>query len=501
MNKKRFLKKWALLVVLLVALSWLWPPGISLASSYDPAEIPVTVEIGPTPIVNGACLAEDDITVRNGYFAISISNSTVPPWGVPNGSILDAASIVNGEIQPDRITLVDFLPDAWAGWPSTYSKVVIEEYPANNGGERCVVRVERDYKGAQLVTRFIVEKGSKEVRMITEMTNSSAETYEIYSGYSLCTSGGYMLAPFNLSSEKNDLGYAFTEDEYGKFVVGYNEDWAIGLHFPNAGFHDGGTGWKDLYEHNILEPGEEYIAEAWLQFEGSGNIAPIFENYVRHIGKAATLGTIAGTVTYDSEEAVSQPVVVVEKDGKPLTWAMGNDGRYSLMLPAGLYNLYAVAKNCAPSTVASVDVTAESTIEQNFNDVKLGGTVLLNASDTAGNPVYAKITATGGTPPVVRFLGASTFFTGLGSERGKASFVLAPGDYTLEVSSGGGFVSKAVKRDISVAPGSRLVENVVVETIEVPSARGWYSADLHHHADKLDGITPPDYLVQSQLAA
>lgn len=107
MDTKRFGKRWAFLTVLLLVLLCV-VPGIGLANGYNPADIPVTVEIGPTPIVNGSCLADDDITVQNGYFAISISNSTVPPWGVPNGSILDAAPVVNGEIQTDRVTLVDF---------------------------------------------------------------------------------------------------------------------------------------------------------------------------------------------------------------------------------------------------------------------------------------------------------------------------------------------------------------------------------------------------------
>jgi len=34
-----------------------------------------------------------------------------------------------------------------------------------------------------------------------------------------------------------------------------------------------------------------------------------------------------------------------------------------------------------------------------------------------------------------------------------------------------------------------------------PPASGWYSADLHHHADQAEGVTPPEYLARSQLAA
>ena len=34
-----------------------------------------------------------------------------------------------------------------------------------------------------------------------------------------------------------------------------------------------------------------------------------------------------------------------------------------------------------------------------------------------------------------------------------------------------------------------------------PPADGWYSADLHHHADQAEAVTPPDSLARSQLAA
>jgi hypothetical protein len=34
-----------------------------------------------------------------------------------------------------------------------------------------------------------------------------------------------------------------------------------------------------------------------------------------------------------------------------------------------------------------------------------------------------------------------------------------------------------------------------------PAARGWYGADLHHHADQAEAVTPPADLARSQLAA
>jgi hypothetical protein len=42
---------------------------------------------------------------------------------------------------------------------------------------------------------------------------------------------------------------------------------------------------------------------------------------------------------------------------------------------------------------------------------------------------------------------------------------------------------------------------VTLKRLFEPTASGWYSADLHHHADQAEGVTPPEYLARSQLAA
>lgn len=284
-------------------------------------------------------------------------------------------------------------------------------------------------------------------------------------------------------------------------MVGYSEDWAVGLHFPSAGLYAGRTGWSGLFEHHTLAPGGEYIAEAWLQFEGTGNIAPVFESYINHIGEVDALGMVKGDVRHESGEIINHPVVIVEKNGKFLTWAMGSNGQYSLMLPEGVYNMYAVSKNCAPGVAVDVNVSAGGIVEQNFSDVRKGGKVFLNISDRFGNPVNARIKIVGMSSPIARFLGANTFFTGLNRDKGMAAFVLPPGRYVLEVSSGSGFVSKPSKLDINVETGSSIEANVIVEYIEDPAAKGWYSADLHHHSDKMDGRTPPEVLVKSQIAS
>ncbi len=83
----------------------------------------VTVTVGPTPIENGSCLGANDITVENGLFAVSFAVDSTPPWGVPNGSILDGATYDAAGNLNDRLTLVDFLPNGWAAWPNTYQNI------------------------------------------------------------------------------------------------------------------------------------------------------------------------------------------------------------------------------------------------------------------------------------------------------------------------------------------------------------------------------------------
>ena len=40
-----------------------------------------------------------------------------------------------------------------------------------------------------------------------------------------------------------------------------------------------------------------------------------------------------------------------------------------------------------------------------------------------------------------------------------------------------------------------------IRTVFDPCAQGWYAADLHHHADQAEAVTPPADLARSQLAA
>ncbi|WP_220495627.1 CehA/McbA family metallohydrolase [Oceanospirillum sediminis] len=112
----------------------------------------------------------------------------------------------------------------------------------------------------------------------------------------------------------------------------------------------------------------------------------------------------------------------------------------------------------------------------------------------------AKIQIEKGNKPLIEFFGSKTFFTELDA-KGQARFALAPGDYQFKVSAGANFLSAPALVDASISPNSTTELNSPVNIRTYPTEKGWYAGDLHHHADVLEGSTPPEYLVRSQLAA
>ena len=74
-------------------------------------------------------------------------------------------------------------------------------------------------------------------------------------------------------------------------------------------------------------------------------------------------------------------------------------------------------------------------------------------------------------------------------------------DYAFDVSSGGSFFAQRANVKLQVRPDATLAAAVTLERRFDPAARGWYCADLHHHADQAEAVTPPADLARSQLAA
>src|SRR6202020_1620294 len=165
------------------------------------------------------------------------------------------------------------------------------------------------------------------------------------------------------------------------------------------------------------------------------------------------------------------------------------------------YSLYATAKNYSQSARNPVQITAGTDSVHDFHDLQAPGSVQWSVTDArSGKPLDARISIAEGQKPLVEFLGRKTFFTEL-DRKGRVDVPMAPGDYLFAVSAGGGFLSERQKVRLAVVPGRTQSANVSVTPLFDPPARHWYSADLHHHADQAEAVTPPAELARSQLAA
>ncbi|HUL18364.1 MAG TPA: CehA/McbA family metallohydrolase, partial [Steroidobacteraceae bacterium] len=85
--------------------------------------------------------------------------------------------------------------------------------------------------------------------------------------------------------------------------------------------------------------------------------------------------------------------------------------------------------------------------------------------------------------------------------RGRLEVPIAPGAYGFKVSAGAGVLAPDALVQVEVVSGQTAHCRVHIRPVFDPPARGWYAADLHHHADQAEAVTPPEDLARSQLAA
>jgi hypothetical protein len=280
-------------------------------------------------------------------------------------------------------------------------------------------------------------------------------------------------------------------------VVAYDETWTVALHAPYADHVADGS--MDMYQLHALAAGERRVFDAWLQVGSSGDLKPIIAAEIAR--KRLASGTVRGVVTGGDGKAVETPVVVIEMQGKPYAWVLGRRGEYQLTLPVGDYSLYATARNYSQSERIPMHIAPGAAVVQDFRDLQIPGRIQWSVSDARnGKPLDARISIAQGQKPLVEFLGRKTFFTDL-ERKGRADVPIAPGDYLFTLSAGGGFLAERQQVKLAVLPGRVLAAKAALTPLFDPPARHWYSADLHHHADQAEAVTPPADLARSQLAA
>jgi hypothetical protein len=455
-----------------------------------PARAAAGVVEGTTPIVDGEAVAARDITVLNEHLAFGLAVESVVPYGVPRGAIVDVAPVVDGKPGRDRVVFADFIPNNWSAWPNTYQKVEI----VDRGPAQVVVRATRDWSQVAIATTYTLRADSDRIEIRTTMTNAgTASLPDLLSGQTLWPSAGYFFGIPGLEEVKDGAATGALADR----IVAYDEDWTITLHAPY--FDHVGSGSQDLFLKHTLGPGESRVFDAWLQVGPRGDLGPTLAAEIER--KHLDSGSVHGAVASPDGRAVDEPVVVFLKQGTPYAWNYGRGGRYVAELPVGEYELYATAKGYSQSQPGVVTVAKGGDTTLDFRSLEPPGNVDFEVVDArTGDGLDARIAITHGQKQLVEFLGRSTFFTEL-DRKGRIGVAMAPGRYEFTVSSGGAFVAASQRVPLDVRPGQASTSKVAINRLFDPRASGWYSADLHHHADQAEGVTPPEYLARSQLAA
>lgn len=454
----------------------------------QPALAEVTLTRGPTPIPDGEALAAGDLTVQNDHLAFTLAVESQAPWGVPRGAIVDLAPVRDGAPDLDRVAFADFIPNNWSAWPNTRQEVeVLTETP-----EKVVIRAVRDFGDADIETTYTLEEGSDRVHLVTTMTNNGeAALADQMSGFTLWPDSGYFFSVPGMQG----IGSGTAEKALSDRSVAYDEDWSIALHAPYFDRVEYDS--MDLYQLHSLAPGESRSFEGWLQVGPSGDLAPVVEAEIERGGLPA--GTVSGLIG-SGAGPIENAVLVVEKEGAPYAWTLTPSGNYEIKLPEGEYTVYATAEGYSESEPQVVTVSADGSTSLDFEDLEAPGTLNFAVTDAEGAPLDARISITEGQAPLVEFLGRKTFFTALDTP-GQAQATLAPGDYVFTVGHGAGFLGKGQEVPVSVASGATQDVPVELELLANPNETGWYASDMHHHADQLEGTTPPEYVARSELAA
>ncbi|MBO1324472.1 CehA/McbA family metallohydrolase [Acetobacter sp. TBRC 12305] len=463
---------------------------VALLFASAPASAAVRVVVGPTPIPHGQANAAGDITIMNDRVAVAIAVKTAPPWAIPHGALIDAAPVTGGVIGPDRVTFADFLPNSWSAWPSDRQTVrIVEDTPAE-----AIVEAVRTWGQVEIRTRYILKDADDSVHLSVTMTNGGPRPVEkALSGFVLWSMGGYFFGVPGLPDQTEGPAGGALADR----ITAYDRDWAIAMHMP--GFDRFGFGQKDLYRQTTLLPGQSAQFDGWLQIVPRGDLAPIVASEIQREGQG--VAQISGRVSGADGTGLAAPVVVVEKNGRPLAWTLGQDGHYAFTLAPGSYRFYATGEGYANTPGVAVTLGKGDRRTQDFAGLAPPGRLHLLVHDRAtGRPVDASIAIEQGQRPLVQYLGRHTFFTEL-DRIGQADIPLAVGDYVFSVQSGAGFTARPVLVKVHIRPGQTSTEDVSIERLFRPEALGWYTADMHHHSDQADGVTPPADLARSELAA
>ncbi|WP_018982352.1 CehA/McbA family metallohydrolase [Salinimonas chungwhensis] len=448
----------------------------------------VSVSQGNNPIPDAEALDDKDIVVQNAHLAFALAVESPAPWGIPRGALVDLSVVEEGQPRGDRIAFADFIPNAWSAWPNESKKVEI----LKDSGHQATIKITRNFGEVDIATWYTLKSGADSILLKTVMTNNGAKPVSLTSGFTLWPDAGHMFAAPGLNEDQQR-----NEKTQSDRTVAYDRDWAFALHAPyfTMNVYEG----RDMYQSHDLAPGQSRTFEAQLQVVPDGDLMTVVKAEAAR--KNLPTGIISGKIQTSQGNVPDDAMVIIQQNDELYAWTMAKEGQYEVALPRGEYQVYGTASGHADSKQHTLTVSADSKQTVDFTDLAGPGTLKLSLTDAAsGTPLDGRISILQGQRSAVEFLGKRTFFTKL-LPVGKADIKLPPGNYKLGIGSGAGFTSEQQVINVGLQSGKTMQQQVKIAQLSQPNERQWYSADLHHHGNILEAITPPETVVRAQLAA
>ena len=448
----------------------------------------VTVTRGDNNIPEAEATLKNDIVIKNNKLAFALAIDSAAPWGVPRGALVDLSVVENSEPRGDRIAFADFIPNSWSAWPNDGNDVEI----LTETSRRALVKISRNFGDVDISTSYSLKAGDDFIGLNTVMTNHGKESVTLNSGFTLWPDAGHMFAAPGLD-KSHQRKASISSDR----TLAYDQDWVFALHAPyfDKNVYEG----RDMYKSHTLAPGESRSFTAQLQVVPDGDVAPVVSAETAR--RRLPTGTVRGNVAASNGETPEKSLVVVKRNQQLYAWTKVDNGTYEIDLPEGSYQVYGTALGHAQSQPKSLKVTKDSVHKVDFNDLAGPATLVLTIADKkSGEKLDGRISILEGQQSEIEFLGKRTFFTEL-RPAGKAKISLPPGHYKLGINAGAGFTSKQQTLSLDLKSGETSVYDIGIKNLILPKEQDWYGADLHHHGNILEAITPAEIVVRSQLAA
>lgn len=366
------------------------------------------------------------------------------------------------------------------------------DYKHQRQGRGDFLRTLARAKNVKITTTYTLKAGDSHIDLSTTVENVGETTYKMTSGYGVSMSGMQTYLPGYGAVANGMYSLHSAETLPLSWVGGYNENkGTYGFYFPTMTHFTAFDTWVDPFRKIVLNPGEKVVENAsfyiWEQKDVS---LPLSKYYERN---NITTGTLSGTVKTTSGQIVEKPYVNIAKDGKLIVTVRGNkDGEFKLQLAAGQYSVDAGLKSYSQNEAVNVTVDKETKTTLTYSKVKDPGIVTLNTKTGNKGNIPAQILI------YSKRKFRSTLYTGF---NGNAQLTMPPGEYRLELVYGDGYTAPEIQKNITVVSNETTSINVTFHKVFYPNTRNYYTTDLHHHSNILDGTTPPKDLVKSFMAS